>query len=218
MRAALALLTFFFVARAAAGGFESGSDSVLTLYDRAGNAISIANQFDGATHSVEIDSTNRQRGFNWSRSHSDGYAERYNTAVLDASGNIYLAGMRLFQNRKYLWAAKYRNDGYLLWEQADTVPDCLAMSAFATENGELWMAGSCLGNGNPVRVLRYAAAGHLVWGQSYLAEGRSLVRGLSVDFADRVSITLETSGFGYGGGSSARTVVFDRNGGRIALF
>lgn len=203
-----------------AGELGASGGDLFTVYDHWGNAIAVSNRYDGTQHYLHIASYNRNRYVNWERTHMDGYQERANSVALDPNGHVYIAGVRVFQGKKYLWAMKYSSAGDLLWEQADVYADCTAFSVAVNDGGESWLAGSCLMEGHhPVRVLRYSAAGSLLWGQLHYGNGRSYVRSLSVDFADRVSVTIEESPGAIGfGASAARTVVYDRQGGRVTTY
>ena len=212
-------------ALALAAGWASGdggaaqSGGGLTAYDRQGNAITAANRFDGSRHFVQITSCSRLRGVNWDRIHSDGYQEAANAVAADAAGNVFVAGMRFNETAKAFWVVKLSPGGDFLWERTDSVQSCAAFNVLASEGGDAWVAGSCVvGGSTPARLARYDGSGSLLWSQLYDEGGRHYVRGLSLDFMGRASVTMEISrGLG-AGGSAIRTAVYDQWGSRLAVY
>jgi hypothetical protein len=214
-RAALAAAFLALSAAAFAVQFDNEGEAV-TLYDRAGNGVTISNRFDGSAYSISLTSYNLYHNINWERQHQDDFQETILHAVMDLSGNVYMAGTRIWQGTKYLWAMKYSSQGQLLWERADVEPGCAALSVVPDEKGGAWVGGSCVqGDNAPVRLMRVASGGNSLWAQSYDGGGRNYVRNLTVDFAERAAVSIQV-GSGYG--STPRTVVYDRYGNRLTVY
>ena len=194
------------------------SNDVFSAIDDDGNLITVSNRTDGAASYVQLTSFNRYRGMNWDRSHADGFLERVTSIFVDPTGNLLLAGVRLWQGATYIWVMKYAPSGQLLWENADSAPGCVAFAVVGNEDGETWAAGSCLDQSrSPARLIHISPSGGTRWSQSYDEGGRSYVRGLNLDFSGRVTLSIEMGSNQYGGGS-ARGVVYNKNGGRVAVY
>ena len=209
------------VSLAAAAAFASGGGQgggLLTAYDRSGNGVVVSNRFDGSGYSVALSHLNRRRGIDWERLHADGYQESANAVSIDGAGDIYVAGVRWWDNAKVFWVVKYSAVGDLLWERTDGAQNCAALVSATNDNGDLWLSGSCLtSGGRPVHTVLFDQYGNYRWGQFYDEGGRQYVRGLSLDVADRASVTMEFNQTGYNG-SYIRTVVYDPAGGRLAVY
>jgi hypothetical protein len=200
---------------------QQPSGDLFTLHDRWGNTISISNRFDGSNYFVWLTQFNPNRGINWDRPHHDVYPERANAVNIDVNGHIYVAGVRSMPVGKVFWIMKYSSAGDLLWERVDVgTQDCAAFQILPNDAGDVWVAGSCISSGRyPIRLLRYDNTGFPLWGQSYDEGGRNYVRGLTIDYADRASVTVEVnSGLLGGGPPRIRTVVFDKAGSRVTAF
>lgn len=203
----------------ASGDFRQGG-GLTTVYDPSGNAITVANRYDGERYFVDVVSANRDGSNNWTQTHSDASLERVNTFATDINGNVYVAGVRLINGEKHLWIMKYSVDGVLQWEQADDYRGCTAFTIAVTDTHGAWVGGSCANSdGHPVRVAHYSGAGDYVWGQQYDGGGRNYLRSLSVDFGGRVSAAVEVARGNLGDGNSfASTVVYDRNGVQVTVY
>lgn len=218
-RAALWLLLLLLPAPSAWAGrdFSTASDNVASVADRQGNLITVSNRFDGSAAYVQLTSLNRYHSVNWDRSHNDGYAEQMTAVYLDAAGSVILTGVRVLQGVNYMWTMKYASNGQLVWERVDDARGCVAFTVVANENGDVWAAGSCAnGTEFPSRLVHYSSDGAPLWSRSYSDSGRSYVRSLSLDYAERASLTFEVSGGSYG--KFPRTVVYDGNGNRLTMF
>jgi hypothetical protein len=211
----LALLLAASFARAASDG-AAGNDGPTVVSDRDGNLITVSNGFDGSAGFVRMTTIDRNRNVAWDITHSDGYLERVAYTYLDATGALVVAGVRLVQGSNYMWIMKYSSSGRLLWEQVDSTPGCAAFNVAGNDNGDLWVAGSCLNDRTfSTRMLHYTSNGSQSWARDYSENGRNYVRNLSVDFADRANMTIEVVS---GGQRSARAVVYDSYGSRIAAY
>src|SRR5258708_7222417 len=194
----------------------SQAGGVSSVCGRGGNQLIVSKRTDGNSAYVQITSYGRNQNVNWSRSHSDGYSERSTFVYVDASGGLIIVGARVVQGIRYLWAMKYNANGDLAWERVDSASGCIAFDVMSNQNGDIWAAASCIDGGRfPVRVVRFDVNGNFRWGQSFDEGGRNYVRGLSVDFAERASVSLEVSA---GAGTYVRSVVFGPDGGRVATY
>ena len=218
--AAAAALLLWTPAFLGAGDFRPQGGGSLSATDRWGNLITVTNRFDGSSYYVQVTSFVPNRGVNWDRVHGDGYQESAHAVTLDGDGDVYVAGTRASSGAKYFWLMKYSNAGALLWERVDSTNGCSAFNAISNESGDVWAAGSCrIGTAMPAHLVRYDAAGNYVWGQLYDEGGRNYVRGLSLDIAERSSMTMEVMPGSFGGGASLiRTVVYDRSGYRVTVY
>lgn len=205
------------VAAAWSGDFDAESSNALTMPDRLGNVVSVSNRFDGTNYYIQISYISPNRGVIWDRYHNDGYQERANAMMLDGGGQVYVVGTRIYQGHKYLWLMKLASTGNLLWEKADVEYDCSGLGIFPNDSGDVWVAGSCSsGRSFPARILRYNTWGAQLWSQNFDEGGRNYVRGVNLDFGDRLAVTLEVLAGSYRG--KVRTVVYDRNGWRLAIY
>lgn len=221
MKSLLLSLVLLDIASIALGGVvESQAGDPLTVYDAYGNAVIVSNRFDGTAHYVQVTSYNRNRWVNWEQIHKDGLNERAHSVALDGGGNILVAGTRGTAADKVIWTIKFAPNGNFLWERWDSFQGCHGLYAASNAAGDAWVAGSCAsGGGYPTRLIRYDPYGNYLWAQSYEENGRGYIRGLSVDFTGRASLTVEIVSGYYGGSSSvSRTVVFDGRGNRLVLY
>jgi len=201
----------------AARDYDAAFDNLSNISDRRGNYISVSNRTAGNSSQVRLSSLNRYGNTNWYIDHADGSTERATSFYIDGSGAIVVAGVRLAQGINYVWLMKYSGSGQFFWESADAMAGCAAFDVVSTQNGGAWVAASCIdGQSSLVRLLHYHSAGYLLWAQNSAEGGRSYVRNLNVDFMNRVSMTIEIDN-GYGA-RSARTMVYDANGGRLAIY
>ena len=214
-----ALLLLLLAAAPASATLQPGqSNDVFSVIDREGNLITVSNRTDGAASFIQLTSFNRYRGMNWDHSHADGFLERATSIFVDPAGNLLLAGVRLWQGATYLWVMSYAPSGQLLWENVDSAPGCVAFAVVGNEEGEAWAAGSCLDQGrSQARLIHISPSGGTRWSQSYSEGRRSYVRGLYLDFSGRVTLSIEVGANQYGGGSP-RGVVYNENGGQVAVY
>ena len=215
------LILFLALLAAASPGvardYDAAFDNLSNISDRRGNYISVSNRMAGNSSQVRLTSLNRYGNSNWDITHDDGYTERATSFHIDGSGALVVAGVRLVQGINYVWLMKYSSIGQSYWERADTMAGCAAFDIISNQNGDAWVAASCSeGQSAPVRLLHYNGSGYLLWAQNYDEGGRNYVRNLSLDFMSRVSMTIEIDK-GYGA-RGARTVVYDANGSRLAIY
>lgn len=197
--------------------YDAAADNLSNVSDRRGNLISVSNRAAGASSQVRLTSVNRYGAYNWDVYHNDGIMERATSFYIDGSGAPVTAGVRLWQGANYVWLIKHSAFGQFIWENADTVPGCMAFDIVANQRGDVWVAASCIdGQSYPVRLLHYSYTGSLLWAQNYNEGGRNYVRNLSVDFMSRVSLTLEIDNGNIT--RYARTLVYDNYGTRLAAY
>ncbi|MBI3551425.1 MAG: hypothetical protein HY077_02805 [Elusimicrobia bacterium] len=204
----------------AAGDYDQQGSGLRTVYDRAGNAINVANRTEEGRYLIDVANSDRLGGLHWSQVHGDTSPERASTFNVDSAGNVYIAGTRLAQGVKRMLLLKYSASGVLLWEQADDFRGCTAFNLTVTDNRGTWVGGSCAtDSGYPVRVVHYSAGGDLLWGQQFDGGGRNYLRGLSVDFGGRAAAAVEVARGSLGGGNSfISTVVYDKGGGQLTTY
>lgn len=104
-------------------------------FDRSGNALVVANAFDGESYQVRLARYARNGGLMNSHVHSDGFQENARVLVAGDDGNAIVGGARYWQGRSYLWALKYHPARGWTWEWADEEPDCVAERVAGQEGG-----------------------------------------------------------------------------------
>lgn len=192
---------------------------LFTTYDRWGNIFSVSNRFDGTNYYIQVTLFTRGGATLWNKIHYDGYQERANTVGVDANGNLYIAGVRFWQGVRNFLLLKYSPQGDLLWERVDSYRDCTAFNLVTNPDGHIWVAGSCLsGNATPMRLVRFDSGGGILWGKLYDKGGRHYVQGLTIDQADRVSVTVQILAGSYAGAYLTQTVVYNKQGDQVASY
>lgn len=199
---------------------QAPAGDLFTAYDRWGNIFSVSNRFDGSRYYVQVSLFTRGGSTIWNRIHYDGHQERANTVGTDVHGNLYIAGVRFWQGVKNFLLLKYSPQGDLLWERTDSYRDCTAFSLAASQDGYVWAAGSCIaGNSYPMRLVRFDPGGGFLWAKLYDKGGRHYVQSLTLDPAERASVTVQIlSGNQAGGAYQTQTVVYDKKGDMAASY
>ncbi|MEK7390112.1 MAG: hypothetical protein AAB036_10485 [Elusimicrobiota bacterium] len=201
----------------AARDYDASGDNLSAMSDRRGNVIAVSNRATANSSQIRLTSINRYGNFNYDVYHTDAAMERATSFFVDGAGAPVVAGVRLWQGFNYIWVMKYSTHGQFLWENADTQAGCAAFDIVTNLTGDIWVAASCIEDQRfPVRLLHYNYAGNLVWAQNYNEGGRNYVRNLTVDFMNRVSLTMEVDNGS--GNRYPRTLVFDRYGTRLAAY
>jgi len=200
----------------ASGGSSSGED-VITATGPKGHIASIYNLFDGRNHSIQVSRLAPNGAVHWTQQHYDGHYEKAYAAAIDSEGNIFIAGVRRYSGGKFFLLLKFDENGYLETELVDDQYDCTAIQIAVDPEDNVAVSGICrYGQSFPARLLRYSNNGGLLWFDEYDGGGRNYVRGMNVDFAGNVSLTVETVFGDYRDGSFVtRTVVYDKDGRRI---
>ena len=199
---------------------ESDADGdVLTAHDRLGNIATAFNQFDGRSHSIQVNRLTAQGYSVWTDQHADGYTEKAYAAAMDAVGGIYLAGVRIVDRQKYFLLIKYGENGNIEWETTDNASNCTATSLDVDRDGDVVAAGVCRsGNSFPARVVKYAGNGGFRWSQEYDGGGRNYLRGFQLDYAGNISVTVETVFGNYRDGSYVtRTIIYSPTGQQLEV-
>lgn len=200
----------------ASAGAASGED-VLTATGRNGHIATVYNLFDGRNHSIQVSRLAPNGAVYWSQQHYDGHYEKAYAAAIDGRGNIFIAGVRRYGGGKFFLLLKFTENGYLETELVDDQYDCTAVNIAIDPEDNVAVAGVCrYGRNFPARLLRYSNDGGLLWFDEYDGGGRNYVRGMNLDYAGSVSMTVETVFGDYRDGSFVtRTVVYDKEGRRI---
>lgn len=207
------------LAAALAQAQDDGDGDVLTAHDGRGNIATAFNQFDGRTHSIQVNRLTAQ-GYNvWTDEHADGYDEKAYAAAMDAAGGIYLAGVRAVEREKTFLVLKYSENGALAWEATDTASNCTATSLGTDREGDVVAAGVCRSaNYFPARVVKFNTNGAFMWAQEYDGGGRNYIRGFSVDYTGNISVTVETVFGNYRDGSYVtRTILYSPTGQQLEV-
>lgn len=193
-----------------AGGDSGGSS--LNVFSRNGDSTSVVNHYDGSGYAVRLSRYARNGSLLRQDSHADGYQEVARAAALDDDGNTYVAGVRYWQGRKFLWAMKYTASGLVDWEWADDAPGCAAAGLEVNGAGEAWIAGDCsFGGAGSLRLARLTARGYLNWGRTFENAGPSRVQNLSVDAGSRAALTAAADG-------AVLTIVVDGQGRQLTTY
>ena len=200
-----------------ASGGSSGGEDVITATGRKGHIASIYNLFDGRSHSIQVSRLAPNGAVHWSQQHYDGNYEKAYAAAIDSKGNIFIAGVRRYSGGKFFLLLKFDENGYLETEIVDDQYDCTAINIAVDPEDNVAIAGVCrYGQNFPARLLRYSNDGGLLWFDEYDGGGRNYVRGMNLDYAGNVAMTVETVFGDYRDGSFVtRTVVYDKQGRRI---
>lgn len=215
----LAPLLFLAAALAHAQAPGDSDGDVLTAHDGRGNIVTAFNQFDGRTHSIQVNRLTAQ-GYNvWTDEHADGYDEKAYAAAMDASGGSYIAGVRSVDREKYFLVLKYHDNGALAWETTDTASNCTATSLGADREDDVVVAGVCRsGTYFPARIVKFNTNGAFLWAQEYDGGGRNYIRGFQVDYTGNISVTVETVFGNYRDGSYVtRTILYSPTGQQLEV-
>jgi hypothetical protein len=199
---------------------QQQSAGLLSVVTPAGNAITVSNRFDGTNFFVQITNFDKSGATVWNVSHYDSFQETANGLFVDAGGNVYVGGFRIANGTRYFWVLKLSSKGQIQWERVDSYQQCTGVSVSANAKGDAWIAGSCdNGGAHPARLLHYDAFGAYAWAQNYDGGGRNYVRGLSTDFLDRATVTVEVQQGNYGSGlSKIQTIVYDGQGYKLVVY
>ena len=209
-----------FLSQLRAADLQTGGAGVLTLPLRSGGTVSVSNRYDGRGYSVWITEYDRFGSTLWNVPHSDIAQENAVTAAADLNGAVYVAGFRFASGAKYLWTMKISPMGVIQWERVDAYPGCTAFNVAYNGAGDVWTAGSCVGDREkPMRLAHYDTDGNFLWAQNYDAGGRNYVRTLTLDLLDRATVGIEVYTGSYSSGSSSvKTAVFDKTGYRMVVY
>lgn len=207
------------LAAALAHAQADGDGDVLSAHDGRGNIITAFNQFDGRTHSIQVNRLTAQGYSLWTDEHSDGYDEKAYAAAMDTAGGSYIAGVRTVDRQKYFLVLKYSENGGLAWETTDTSSNCTATSLGTDREDDVVAAGVCRsGSYFPARVVKFNTNGAFMWAQEYDGGGRNYIRGFQIDYTGNISVTVETVFGNYRDGSYVtRTILYSPTGQQLEV-
>ncbi|MBI4063923.1 MAG: hypothetical protein HY401_06425 [Elusimicrobia bacterium] len=199
---------------------EGGRTGLSPVRDGFGNTVSILNRFDGRKSYIQIAKYDPNGNTLCNTYHPSDFSEEANSLSVDSMGNIYVAGFRESRDGRHALAFKYSSTCEPRWEFTDEYHQCMALDIVYDANGNSWVGGSCaIGNTNPAKLIKLNPNGRRLWDSLYDGGGKNYVVGLSPDYGNNVSMTVQVVPAGYSGGYSfEKTVAFNNQGARVAAF